>query len=128
VQDTTILIYDGECPFCNKFAELVELQSGIENLRIKDGRENKSELKRLKEKGYDLDMGAIVINNEEILQGSIAITWIFSQISNPSTSLIYLLKYVFSSTNRAKSIYPFLLYARRAILFARGIPRKINVH
>ena len=82
MQDTTILIYDGECPFCNKFAELVELQSGIENLRIKDGRENKSELRRLKEKGYDLDMGAIVINNEEILQGSIAITWIFSQISN----------------------------------------------
>ena len=45
-------IYDGECPFCNHFAELLEIKSKITNIKILDGRKNltliKSNLLRLK--------------------------------------------------------------------------------
>ena len=30
-------IYDGECPFCNHFAELLEIKSKITNIKIIDG-------------------------------------------------------------------------------------------
>ena len=33
-------IYDGECPFCNHFAELLEIKSKITNINILDGRKN----------------------------------------------------------------------------------------
>ena len=35
-------IYDGECPFCNHFAELLELKSKIKNITILDARKNQS--------------------------------------------------------------------------------------
>ena len=35
-------IYDGECPFCNHFAELLELKSKINKISILDGRKTVS--------------------------------------------------------------------------------------
>ena len=35
-----VFVYDGQCPFCNKFAELIELKSGIPDISILNGREN----------------------------------------------------------------------------------------
>ena len=48
-------IYDGECPFCNHFAELLELTSKINKISIIDGRKNPKIIKSLLEKGYDID-------------------------------------------------------------------------
>ena len=48
-------IYDGECPFCNQFAELLEIKSKITNISILDGRKNLSIINNLLEKGFDID-------------------------------------------------------------------------
>ena len=32
-------IYDGQCPFCNHFAELLELKSNLSNLQIQNARQ-----------------------------------------------------------------------------------------
>ena len=37
-------IYDGECPFCNHFAELLEIKSKITHISIIDGRKKHSVL------------------------------------------------------------------------------------
>ena len=42
-------IYDGECPFCNHFAELLELKSKINKISILDGRKNPKIIKSLLE-------------------------------------------------------------------------------
>ena len=55
-------IYDGECPFCNHFAELLEIKSKIKNIKILDGRKNLTLIKSLLDKGYDLDEGAIPVS------------------------------------------------------------------
>ena len=49
-------IYDGQCPFCNHFAELLELKSKINKISILDGRKNPKIIKSLLEKGYDLSL------------------------------------------------------------------------
>ena len=41
MSEKILFIYDGECPFCNHFAQLLELKSSLPNLRIFDGRKNK---------------------------------------------------------------------------------------
>ncbi len=118
-----IFIYDGQCPFCNKFAELLELKSGLPNLQIKNARERPPEIPS----GYDMDLqGAILINGQKILYGAKAINWICSEITDPSDSLLKLLVTAFSSQKRSTFLFPFLLWARRLTLIFKGVPRKID--
>ena len=114
-------IYDGECPFCNHFAELLEIKSKITNIKILDGRKNLSLINSLLEKGYDLDKGAILLKNEDIFHGAEAINTICQQIKNPSSSLLFLLSRVFKSTKRTNVLFPLLVRARRFALIAKGV-------
>ena len=114
-------IYDGECPFCNHFAELLEIKSMINNIKILDGRKNLTLINSLFEKGYDLDKGAILLKDEEIFHGAEAINTICKQINNPSSSLLLLLSRVFKSTKRTNLLFPLLVRARRFVLVSKGI-------
>ena len=114
-------IYDGECPFCNHFAELLEIKSKINNIKIIDGRKNLTLIKSLFDKGYDLDKGAILLRNEDIFHGADAINTICKQINKPSSSLLLLLSKVFKYIKRTNVIFPFLVRARRFALVSKGI-------
>ena len=114
-------IYDGECPFCNHFAELLEIKSKITNIQILDGRKNLPLINSLLDKGYDLDKGAILLKNDEIFHGAEAINTICKQINNPSSSLLLLLSRVFKSTKRTNLLFPILIRARRFALISKGI-------
>tara|TARA_Y100000287_G_C13930878_1_gene214724 strand:+ start:86 stop:466 length:381 start_codon:yes stop_codon:yes gene_type:complete len=118
-------IYDGECPFCNHFAELLEIKSKITNIRILDGRKNLTLVKTLLDKGYDLDKGAILLKNEEIFHGSDAINTICKEIINPSSNLLSLLSKIFKSTKRTKILFPLLVRARRFVLISKGVSTSI---
>ncbi len=115
-----IFIYDGECPFCNHFAKLLELKSSLPNLRILDGRKNVSRLTTLFKEGYDLNNGAILIREGEILHGSKALNFICSQIKEPNDALLELLRLIFTSKKRSNLLFPFLLFARRLVLSIKG--------
>ena len=114
-------IYDGECPFCNHFAELLEIKSKIRNIKILDGRKNLTLINSLIDKGYDLDKGAILMKDDDIFHGAEAINTICKQINNPSSSLLLLLSRVFKSTKRTKILFPLLVRARRFALISKGV-------
>ena len=114
-------IYDGECPFCNHFAELLEIKSKITNIKILDGRKNLTLINSLLDKGFDLDKGAILLKDKEIFHGADAINAICEEIKNPTSSLLFLLSRIFRSTKRTKLLFPFLVRARRFALISKGI-------
>ncbi len=116
-----IFIYDGECPFCNHFAQLLELKTSLPNLRILDGRKNLTKLTNLFKEGYDLNNGAILITESEILQGSNAVNFICTQIKEPKDALLEFIRVLFKSKKRSKSLFPFLLIARRLLLSIKGL-------
>ena len=116
----TLFIYDGECPFCNHFAQLVELKSNLHEVDIVDGRKDLPLLSKLYNQGYDLNKGAILINNEQIMHGAVAINWICSQIKEPSDSLLEVLRIIFKSNKRTNFLFPFLLWGRRLSLTLKG--------
>ena len=118
-------IYDGECPFCNHFAELLEIKSKINNIKILDGRKNLSIIRSLLEKGYDLDKGAILLNDDDIFHGANAINVICKEVNNPSGNLLKILSSVFKSNKRTKLLFPFLLRARRFALISKGVSRSL---
>ena len=117
-----VFIYDGQCPFCNHFAELLELKSNLNDLQVKNARENPPEIPY----GYDMDeKGAILIKDGELLYGATAINWICSEIQDPTDALLGILRGVFKSNQRARLLFPLLLWARRVTLFFKGVPRKL---
>ena len=124
MENKLIFIYDGECPFCNHFAELLELKSNLNGIEIRDGRRNLSYLKELLKKGFDLDKGAILIKGEEILHGSEAINWICNQIKDPSDKLLEIIRLLFSSKERTSLFFPLLIWSRRLLLILKGVPLK----
>ena len=118
-------IYDGECPFCNHFAELLEIKSKINNIKILDGRKNLTIIRSLLEKGYDLDKGAILLKDDDIFHGAKAINVICKEVNNPSSNLLKILSSVFKSNKRTKLLFPFLLRARRFALISKGVSRSL---
>ena len=120
MSDKILFIYDGECPFCNYFAQLLELKSSLPTLEILDGRKDLVLLTRLFSKGYDLNKGAILIKDNEIMHGADAINWICSEIKEPSYSLLEILRIIFSSNKRTNLFFPFLLWGRRLLLTIKG--------
>ena len=118
-------IYDGECPFCNHFAELLELKSKINNISILDGRKNPKIIKSLLDQGYDIDKGAILLKDSDIFHGAEAINRICNLINNPSSNLLKLLSNIFKSDKRTNLLFPFLVRARRFALISKGIPTSL---
>jgi len=125
-ESTLTFIYDGQCPFCNHFAELLELKSKIKNISILDGRKNPELIKDLLKKGYDLDRGAILLKDKEILHGASAINTICKLINQPSSKLLTILSTTFKSRKRTKFIFPLLVTARRLALISKGIPTSLQ--
>ena len=120
MSNKSLFIYDGECPFCNYFAELLELKSCLPELEILDGRKNLALLSQLYKQGYDLNKGAILIQNENIMHGAAAINWICSKVKEPSDSMLEVLRIIFTSTKRTNFLFPFLLWGRRLSLTFKG--------
>ena len=120
MSDKSLFIYDGECPFCNHFAQLLELKCSLSNLEILDGRKNLALLSQLYKQGYDLNKGAILIQNENIMHGAAAINWICSKVKEPSDSMLEVLRIIFTSTKRTNFLFPFLLWGRRLSLTLKG--------
>ena len=118
-------IYDGQCPFCNHFAELLEIKSKISNISILDGRKHPDIIKTLLKKGYDIDNGAILLKGDAIFHGATAINTVCSQIKNPSSRLLKLLSNIFKSNKRTNLLFPLLVRARRLALISKGVPTSL---
>ena len=125
-KSTLTFVYDGECPFCNHFAELLELKSKIKDISILDGRKNPKLIRDLLIKGYDLDNGAILLKDEDIFHGADAINTICKLIKEPSSKLLEILSEIFKSSKRTRFIFPFLVRARRLALISKGIPTSLQ--
>ena len=114
------LIYDGGCPFCREFALRSELQAGVPNLRIVDGRADHDLRRELNILGLTLRNGAVLIEGEQKWHGSKAIAEL-SRRMKPSDPLLRLLARLFADNQRSALAYPALLAARRLALATRGL-------
>ncbi|MEX0588276.1 MAG: DCC1-like thiol-disulfide oxidoreductase family protein [Cyanobium sp.] len=119
--EAPVLVFDGGCPFCRHFAELAELRSGIRGLTIRDGRSDHDLRQQLREQGWALSEGAVVLAEGRVLHGADAIQWICSHMV-PSAPLLQMLGPLLATPGRAKRTYPLLLLARRLALGLKGLP------
>ncbi|MGB1077742.1 MAG: DCC1-like thiol-disulfide oxidoreductase family protein [Bdellovibrionales bacterium] len=117
-------MYDGECPFCNNYVHFVNLREIFGEIRLIDARDDTPERKEVEERGYDLDEGMIVFYEGEYYHGHDAMH-IIGTLADGKGIIHSFNKWVFSSPNRAKHLYPTLRFFRNGALKLLG-RKKIN--
>lgn len=113
-----LLYYDGDCPFCNRYAKLIELRRCI-NLELCDAREN------LSYKNFDpnvqLDDGVIlIVQNTTLYQGVDALNYL-DNICKFKGLIFTLQRWVFANKYLGAAVYWFLKILRRIALKLKRI-------
>ncbi len=62
------VVYDGDCPFCSAYARLTRLRQR-HDMELVNAREAPELVRRLRDRGYDVDEGMVVLADGDIHHG-----------------------------------------------------------
>lgn len=116
--DKIILLYDGECPICQRYRDYVELRQKY-NLQLYNAREHPELIKRLMNKGYDINAGMILIVQEQIFHKQDVLVVLASMLESKGPA-DYILRKIMKTPLLMKVFYPFLFRLRWLLLKWRG--------
>ena len=119
-----LLVYDGECPACNNYCQLVRIRDSVGNLVLIDARENSEVMQEVTEQGFDVDNGMLVKTGEQWFYGSDAIH-VLAMMSTRSGWFNRFNYYLFQSPQLSALLYPQLRACRNLLLKVLG-KTKIN--
>ncbi|RGP40170.1 hypothetical protein BPTFM16_00448 [Altererythrobacter insulae] len=109
------IYYDGECPFCTRYVQMLRLERGggaeLVNLREADAKR-----RELEQAGYNLDGGMVVDDGNRLYGGTDAVSYL-ATVTSPSDLLNKLNRWVFSIAWLARIVYPVLRSGRWFTLF-----------
>ena len=57
----TVVVYDGDCPFCRSYVSLMKLREAVGKVSLVDARAGGVAVDMLNAKGFDLNEGMAVI-------------------------------------------------------------------
>jgi predicted DCC family thiol-disulfide oxidoreductase YuxK len=116
----TVVIYDGECPFCRSYASLMKLREVVGDVALVNARDGGRWVEALNEQGYDLNDGMAVIFGDKVYYGDDAVVFI-SSMSTDSSLLARCLTRLLRNKTRARIVYPVMKLGRRLTLHVLGI-------
>ena len=68
-----VLIYDGECPFCERYSDYISLRRTRE-IALRDAREHPDLVNELRSRGYDLNKGMALLWGDDVYLGRSAMS------------------------------------------------------
>jgi predicted DCC family thiol-disulfide oxidoreductase YuxK len=113
------LIYDGECPFCSRFARLTKLRETVGSLRLIDARLSTPETVAARAEGYVLDEGMLLRLDGRFYHGADCMQRL-ALLSSRSTLFNRLTYALLRSPSVARGAYPILRFARNTALRLLG--------
>lgn len=114
-------MYDGECPFCSRYAALVRLQAAAGPLRLIDARQGGPEFNAALSAGYDLDEGMLLRFENRFYFGADCLNRL-ALLSTRSDVFNRLCSAIFKSPAISSVAYPVLRFGRNSTL--RFLSRK----
>jgi predicted DCC family thiol-disulfide oxidoreductase YuxK len=117
----TVVVYDGDCPFCRNFVSLMRLRETIGSVSLVNARDGGAAVDRLLAERYDLNEGMAVIFGGKVYYGDDAVTFVVSMTEAPSF-LAKAIAVVLRDRKRAEFLYPMLKAGRRLTLRLLGVP------
>ena len=125
-QEEILLIYDKECPACDNYCQVVQINNTVGKLVIVNARENSTVMDEITAAGYDIDQGMILKMGNEFYYGSEAIHAL-ALISSRSGVFNRINYWFFKSKTLSHIFYPILKMGRN-ILLKLLRKTKINNH
>lgn len=113
------VVYDGECPFCSRYAQLVTIRKSVGELELIDAREDGPTVREVKKRDLDLDEGMVVIVDGRYFHGSDAMHCI-ALLSTRVGLFNRLNAALFKHSRLAGFFYPVLRTGRNAVLALLG--------
>ena len=113
------LIYDGECPFCSRYAKLARLRNTIGDLRLINARDMTAEVRGAINLGYNLDDGLLLSLDGSLYHGADCLNRL-ALLSSRSTVFNRLSYALFRSPRVSRFAYPLLRAGRSAALKLLG--------
>ncbi len=121
-----VLVYDGECPACHAYSQIVRIRQSVGKLRLVDARESSDLLEAITALGMDMNQGMILKVGDRWLQGSEAIHAL-SLMSSRSGVLNRLNYWIFRSRTASRLLYPVLRGVRSLLLILLGRTKLNNL-
>ncbi|MBP9721866.1 MAG: DUF393 domain-containing protein [Gammaproteobacteria bacterium] len=115
------LIYDGDCPFCTKFVEFMEIKKAMPELKLLNAREENSLVQDLYQAGYNINTGMVLIYQEQLYYKEECVHKL-TKIIKKNNFFNKLINIFFNNIFIAKICYPILRAGRRLWLLIRRIP------
>lgn len=109
------IIYDGECPVCSKYVTMTRLRKSVGNVTLTDARKDITRSEQMKNDGYNLDDGMIVIYEGNIYYGIEAVHML-ALLSSSSGVFNRFNAFIFKNQKASKFIYPLLVILRKILL------------
>ena len=118
---TILIYYDGDCPFCSRYASLVDLRrhGDIQLVNLRDAPEQRHQFF---EQGLDPDKGMVVEIDGKLYGGADAMHMI-SLLDRKNSSAAKITRLAFSNRLIATALYPVLRLGRNTLLLFLGRER-----
>lgn len=117
--DSHLIIYDGECIFCQNYVRFLRLRKNIGPVDLVDARSDDPRVQSFWSKGYDLNEGMLFVWNGRVFFGAEAMQKL-AELSGDKSFLGRIRDSLFARPRIADSLYPFLKAGRKATLFLLG--------
>lgn len=123
-REQVVIVYDGECPFCQSFVTITRLREAGAQVQLVDARQHPEQVRSLTAQGYDLDEGMVVTVGERVYHGADA-THVIAMMAGAAGPLNRLALATLRSQALARLLYPAFRAIRNVTLRALG-RRKIG--
>jgi predicted DCC family thiol-disulfide oxidoreductase YuxK len=112
---TINIVYDHQCPFCNRYSDLIRLRSKGVSVFLHSARDPET-IERFPEiKGFNLESAMLVHWNGQWFHGARALTLLSQLVRNGP--LAWVMRYQVFST----ALYPIAKIGRRLVLIFLGV-------
>ena len=111
-----VLIYDGECPVCQRYSTMLRIRKDIGDLELINARESEAVRLEVEQAGYDLDEGMVLKVDDQVYWGADAMHML-ALMSTPSGFFNRMQAYIFGSKRASVLLYPVLRLGRNTLLW-----------
>jgi predicted DCC family thiol-disulfide oxidoreductase YuxK len=116
---TLTLLYDGDCPMCNRYVSMLRLREQFGEILLLDARHASPQRSRVEKLGLDLNEGFVLFVDEELYFGYRAIHTL-ALMSSGSGLFNRMNYFVFRNATLSRLLYPILASGRRLLLKLLG--------
>jgi predicted DCC family thiol-disulfide oxidoreductase YuxK len=117
-----VVVYDGQCVFCNSYIRLMRLRASAGRVLLLDARQGNLARQIKAALNLDLDQGMLVLIGDSAYWGADAMH-ILGTLTSTSNGWNFVMALIFRRRWLARLFYPLLRAGRTLALFLLGRPR-----